>query len=131
MKMEVIFWLQAGYKNKLLWQIDRLYSIGPYYIFNEPWCPYQIWSLWPPFIIQTLQNPTTQVFSYCLTVQDFLIKLGIKPRIYLKEISIFSLNHVNILLIFDAEKLNYFESTNFEIFDEVVHNYGKSNHDMI
>ena len=50
---------------------------------------------------------------------------------YLKEISIFSLNHVNILLIFDAEKLNYFESTNFEIFDEVVHNYGKSNHDMI
>ena len=28
------------------------------------------------------------------TVQDFLIKLGIKPRMHILEISIFSLNHV-------------------------------------
>ena len=28
------------------------------------------------------------------TVQDFLIKLGIKPRMHLLEIGIFSLNHV-------------------------------------
>ena len=27
-------------------------------------------------------------------VQDFLIKLGIKPRMHILEISIFSLNHV-------------------------------------
>ena len=28
------------------------------------------------------------------TVQDFLIKLGIKPHMHLLELSIFSLNHV-------------------------------------
>ena len=28
------------------------------------------------------------------SVQDFLIKLGIKPRLYILKISIFSLNHV-------------------------------------
>ena len=32
------------------------------------------------------------------TVQDFLIKLGIKPLMYLLEISIFSLNNVIIRL---------------------------------
>ena len=34
-----------------------------------------------------------------------------------------------ILLIFNAE--NGFESTNFEIFEEVVHNFGRSEDDMI
>ena len=32
--------------------------------------------------------------SYLETVQDFLIKLGIKPRMHLLEISIFSINHI-------------------------------------
>ena len=32
------------------------------------------------------------------TVQDFLIKLGIKPLMYLSEISIFSLNNVILRL---------------------------------
>ena len=31
--------------------------------------------------------------------------------------------------IFNTE--NDFESTNFEMFEEVVHNFGKSDHDMI
>ena len=33
------------------------------------------------------------------TVQDFLIKLGIKPRMHIVEISIFSLNHVSLTKI--------------------------------
>ena len=40
------------------------------------------------------------------SVQDFLIKLDIKPLMHLLEISFFSLNNVN--------------------FDKVVHNFGKA-----
>ena len=41
------------------------------------------------------------------TVQDFLIKLGIKPC------------------------MHYFDSTHFANFEEVVHNFGRSDDDMI
>ena len=34
-----------------------------------------------------------------------------------------------ILLIFDAE--NDFENTNFALFEEVVHNFGRSDNDII
>ena len=53
------------------------------------------------------------------TVQDFLIKLDIKPLKHLLEISIFSLNFRHI------------ETLNFEIFCKVVHNFGKSDNVII
>ena len=37
---------------------------------------------------------TLKLASTVDTVQDFLIKLGIKPRLHILKISIFSLNHV-------------------------------------
>ena len=69
------------------------------------------------------------------SVQDFLIKLDMKPCMHLVEISIFSLNLVIVRLTkimnqFLTQK-NDFESTNFEMFEEVVHNFGKSGVDMI
>ena len=40
-----------------------------------------------------IEDPETSLVD---TVQDFLIKLGSKPHIYLQEISIFSINHVTV-----------------------------------
>ena len=53
------------------------------------------------------------------SVQDFLIKLDIKPLMHLLERTTFSLNNV-----IDRLKNDY-ETQNFEIFDKVVHNFGK------
>ena len=55
-----------------------------------------------------------------VSVQDFLIKLDMKPCMHLVKISFFPLIHVmnkNIL--------------NIEMFEEAVHNFGKSDDDMI
>ena len=57
---------------------------------------------------------------------------------HLVEISIFSLNLVIVRLtkIMNRADKNWaqkndFENTNFEMFEEVVHNFGKSDDDMI
>ena len=105
------------------------------------------------------------------TIKDFLIKLGIKPRMHLLEIDIFLLYHVTVrptkimnrankywahfwfsknlffkslspsLILFTEKKSerfcwflmlkNDFASMNFAIFEEVVHNFGRSDNDMI
>ena len=69
------------------------------------------------------------------SVQDFLIKLDMKPCMHLVEISIFSLNLVIVRLTkimnqFLTQK-NDFETMNFDMFERVVHNFGKSDDDII
>ena len=97
------------------------------------------------------------------SVQDFLIKLDMKPSVHLVEISIFSLNliivglmnranknwaqfqeikylkyqnfqekflmKVGLLVKYSSQKKKF--CTNLEMFKEVVHNFGKSDIDMI
>ena len=76
------------------------------------------------------------------TIQDFLCNLGMKPHMHLVEISIFSLNHVapdlsKLLRTFVKPHCkyirckNYTKSKNFMMLEEVVHNFGNSDNDMI
>ena len=81
------------------------------------------------------------------TVQDFLIKLGIKPRLHILKISIFSLNHVIVRpkKIFDKEinfyKLIFLKTLIFKvvlcflkmcpIFVGSVHNFSRPDGDII
>ena len=91
-----------------------------------------------------IKQPITQV-------QDFLIKLGIKPHLRILKISIFSLNHVIIRptkimkKLLKVCKINrvfliFFENFDFKsilflkmcpIFVCSVHNFGKSDDDII
>ena len=78
------------------------------------------------------------------TVQDFLIKFDMKPCMLLVEIHkqfftkfSYCQTYQNYeqsrqkLATILGTKVHIFESTNFEVFEEVVHNFGKSDDDMI
>ena len=61
--------------------------------------------------------------------------MGIKPLTHLLEIGVFSLNNVIVRLTkimnradknwAHFQKIKYFKNQIFEIFDKVVHNFGK------
>ena len=74
---------------KSLFISKGLKTLGKKYSF---WCKLLIFL---KYLAKQKQN-SSSVKGGVDTVQDFLIKLGIKPRIHLWEISILSLNSVNV-----------------------------------